>query len=123
MRCAGIVPGETIGRDEGDFGPPPASAGTFAIGDALDRKRRFFCRGGACQQGFGGGFARVFQIQRAGGNGNGFRQAGKGVFRHHTRHRHRTFRECGKALRVRFRGSDNGLTLADKNAQAKIKAF
>ena len=123
MRCARILPGEAIGRNQGNLGPAPAGAGAFTIGDALHRERRFFRRCGACQQGFGGGFSRVFQIQRAGGNGNGFRQAGKRVFRHHACHRHRTFRQSGKASWVRFRGSDNRLALADEYPQAKIKTF
>ena len=123
MGCARILPGETIGRNQGNLGPPPTGACAFTIGDALHRHRRFFRKRSARQQGFGGGLGLVFQIQRAGGDGDCILQADKGVFRHHAGHCDGAFRQSGKSLGVRFRGSDNRLAFANEYPQAKIETF
>ena len=62
------------------------------------------------------------QVERRGiGRRPRIEQAAKRISRHHPGHRHGLFGQAGKACGVSVAAADNGLALADEDAQANIQ--
>ena len=102
------------------------ASAAFGIGDAGDRHGRFLGDSRLLDHLLGGRLGRVvdFQVGRPVLRQLlGIGQTVEGVFRHVARHRDRTFDHRFQRFLATVGGGDDGLTLADEDAQPQVAGF